>query len=61
MSVNKIDVNAVNARTEAAKMLGSLGGRVKSEAKAKASRENGKKGGRPKVDKSKLQDDDNVN
>lgn len=28
--------------------LGRLGGSVKSEAKAKAARENGKKGGRPK-------------
>jgi hypothetical protein len=29
--------------------LGSIGGSVTSEAKAAASRENGKKGGRPKV------------
>jgi len=29
--------------------LGRLGGSVKSEAKAKAARENGKKGGRPKT------------
>ena len=32
----------------AAVALGSLGGRVRSDAKAAASRENGKKGGRPK-------------
>jgi hypothetical protein len=31
-----------------AKALGKLGGKVKSEAKAAAARENGKKGGRPK-------------
>ena len=55
MSVNKIDVNAVNEQTKnpAAVSLGRLGGSVKSEAKANASRENGKKGGRPK---SKLPD-----
>lgn len=43
MTVNKIDVNAVNTRTEAAQLLGSLGGRVKSEAKKKAGIENLKK------------------
>lgn len=32
---------------QAAKALGRLGGKVKSERKAAASRENGKKGGRP--------------
>jgi hypothetical protein len=31
-----------------AQALGTLGGRVKSEKKAKSARENGKKGGRPK-------------
>lgn len=31
-----------------AQQLGKLGGQVKSEAKTKAVRENGKKGGRPK-------------
>lgn len=35
-----------------AKALGKLGGKVKSEAKAAASRENGKKGGRPKKQKN---------
>lgn len=34
--------------------LGSLGGKVKSEAKANASRENGKKGGRPKKEISNI-------
>jgi hypothetical protein len=36
---------------EMASELGKLGGQVKSEAKAKAVRENGKKGGRPKTNK----------
>jgi hypothetical protein len=35
------------AKHPAAVALGKLGGRVRSEAKANASRENGKKGGRP--------------
>lgn len=35
----------------AAALLGRLGGSVKSERKAKASRKNGKKGGRPKIAK----------
>lgn len=34
-----------------AKALGKLGGKVKSEAKAAAARENGKKGGRPRKQK----------
>jgi hypothetical protein len=33
---------------KAAQQLGSLGGKVTSEAKARASRRNGKLGGRPK-------------
>jgi len=33
---------------EMAQQLGKLGGQVKSEAKSKASKLNGKKGGRPK-------------
>ena len=32
-----------------ARALGWLGGRVKSDAKARAARENGRKGGRPKI------------
>ncbi len=35
-------------KDKAAQQLGKLGGRVKSEVKARAVRENGKKGGRPK-------------
>ena len=35
------------ARREAARILGRAGGSVKSEKKAAAARENGKKGGRP--------------
>jgi len=31
--------------------MGQMGGRVKSEAKAKAARINGKKGGRPRREK----------
>jgi hypothetical protein len=37
----------------AAVALGKLGGRVRSEAKAEASRENGKKGGRPRKSSKK--------
>ena len=36
---------------EAAKVLGRKGGSVKSEKKAAAARENGKKGGRPRKNK----------
>ncbi len=35
--------------SDMAKQLGKKGGKVKSEAKTKASRLNGKKGGRPKL------------
>ncbi len=35
-------------KNKAAVSLGRLGGKIKSEAKTKASRGNGKKGGRPK-------------
>jgi len=38
------------SRAKAAATLGRKGGMSKSEAKVKASRENGKKGGRPKRD-----------
>jgi hypothetical protein len=37
---------------EAAALLGRKGGSVKSEKKAAASRENGKKGGRPRKEKA---------
>ncbi|UOF82066.1 hypothetical protein [Caudoviricetes sp.] len=37
----------VNITSEAAQVLGKKGGSVTSEAKAKSSRENGKKGGKP--------------
>lgn len=40
-------------KNPAAVALGSLGGRVKSKKKSTASRENGKKGGRPKKIESK--------
>lgn len=38
-----------NKITSAAAVLGKLGGSVKSEAKAASSRENGKRGGRPRT------------
>lgn len=38
----------VAKKNPAAVALGKLGGRVRSEAKTKAARENGKKGGYPK-------------
>jgi hypothetical protein len=43
MSCNEIDINAVNARPEAARLLGKLGGQAKSEAKTLAARANAKK------------------
>jgi hypothetical protein len=56
---NKKETEAVGIRkeelapsiTEAATLLGTMGGRSTSEAKADAARENGKKGGRPKKGK----------
>ena len=41
------------ARREAARILGRAGGSVKSERKAAAARENGKKGGRPRKNADK--------
>ncbi len=38
-----------NELSKAAAVLGRKGGQVKSEAKARAARENGKKGGRPRI------------
>lgn len=35
--------------SQAARLLGRKGGSVKSKAKAKSSRENGKEGGRPRL------------
>jgi len=40
-------MNEFEERREAAKILGKAGGSVRSEKKAKAVRENGKRGGRP--------------
>lgn len=40
-----------NNVSEAAAVLGSKGGKAKSEAKAKAAAENGKLGGRPRIEK----------
>jgi hypothetical protein len=40
-------------KTDAARFLGSLGGKVRSEAKTKAARKNAKKGGWPKGRKRK--------
>jgi len=44
----------IEARREAARILGRAGGSVKSERKAAAVRENGKKGGRPKKKKEEI-------
>lgn len=41
-------LSMLSMKNKAAVSLGRLGGKVKSEAKTKAVRENGKKGGRPK-------------
>lgn len=38
---------------DAAKLLGRLGGLAKSEAKRRAARENGRKGGRPRTSKKR--------
>lgn len=43
-----------------AKALGKLGGKVKSEAKAAAARENGKKGGRPRSEVAALADREGI-
>ena len=48
-STKEQDTN--EARREAARILGRAGGSVRSEKKAAASRENGKKGGRPRKNK----------
>jgi hypothetical protein len=58
-------LNHLDAKTWAYRYIGSQSGKVKSEAKAKAVRENGKKGGRPitkipaykKLRKSKFDED----
>jgi hypothetical protein len=42
-----------SALISAASALGRRGGQSKSEAKIKAARENGKKGGRPKIKERK--------
>jgi hypothetical protein len=39
----------ISSVNKAAQQLGRLGGKKTSEAKARASRENGKRGGRPKI------------
>ena len=44
----KFGVSGQVARREAARILGRAGGSVRSEKKAAAARENGKKGGRPR-------------
>lgn len=41
-------IESLIERSKAAATLGKLGGKVKSEAKAEAARENGKLGGRPR-------------
>ena len=46
MWIKNTDMDEKEARREAARILGRAGGSVKSERKAAAARENGKKGGR---------------
>jgi len=46
------------ARREAARILGRAGGSVKSERKAAAARENGKKGGRPKSATAQMREEE---
>lgn len=48
MSTNATTARRRRRKNPAAVTLGRLGGRVKSEAKAAAVRENGKRGGRPR-------------
>jgi len=47
----EVCMDDIEARREAARILGRAGGSVKSERKAAAARENGKKGGRPRKNK----------
>ena len=47
----EVCMDDIEARREAARILGRAGGSVKSEKKAAAARENGKKGGRPRKNK----------
>ena len=49
-AINKAlrEIEARSAVSQAASAMGKLGGAAKTEAKSAASRENGKKGGRPK-------------
>lgn len=51
--VNHNDEVAAEDRSKAAALLGRLGGSISTDAKATASRENGKKGGRPKGAKNR--------
>jgi len=50
----------IEARREAARILGRAGGSVKSERKAAAARENGKKGGRTKKKREAENDETRV-
>lgn len=51
-NIVRISHNEKELARQAASMLGKLGGASRSEAKRKASRENGRKGGRPRKDKT---------
>lgn len=53
IDVTSVIVGGDPGPVEAATVLGRLGGQATSEAKQLASRENGKKGGRPKGSKNK--------
>lgn len=47
-----LDYDTTSSATENAQALGRLGGLVTSEAKARTARENGKRGGRPRIQKA---------
>ena len=47
----RFSVSRMEEITQAAKVLGRLGGLARSRKKAKTSKENGKKGGRPRKPK----------
>ena len=57
-SIKRVCMDEKEARREAARILGRAGGSVKSERKAAAARENGKKGGRPKSATAQMREEE---